>query len=167
MELITKCDKTFSELYKFSEDILVLGESISDNRLEDFEKKIDHKLPEEFKYILKKHNRIVLNGTEIYGISKKFLERSLDKIYTFEHSDVGNPMPKNFLPFSPDGRGNHYCLDLSKIKEDICPIVFWQWDFEYDSIEDVEVCNESFTEWIDEVMIEWNQNDIDSDGTEK
>jgi hypothetical protein len=64
-------------------------------------------------------------------------------------------MPNFFFPFSPDGQGNHYCLDLSKIQDNICPVVFWQWDFEYDDIEDVEVCNTNFADWIDEVMVKW------------
>jgi cell wall assembly regulator SMI1 len=167
MEIVEKCNKTLEELYKFSSEILLLGENILDSRIEDFEKIIGLKLPEDFKYIIKKHNGITLAGTEFYGLSSKFEGNSLDKIYTFEHSEVENPMPNFFFPFSPDGQGNHYCLDLSKIQDNICPVVFWQWDFEYDDIEDVEVCNTSFVDWIDEVMIEWTIKIYNYDGTEK
>jgi hypothetical protein len=32
---------------------------------------------------------------------------------------------------------------------------------------EVETCNQSFTEWIDEVMIEWTLEEYNYDGTEK
>ncbi|WP_300690971.1 SMI1/KNR4 family protein [Chryseobacterium sp.] len=116
---------------------------------------------------MKKHNGITLAGTEIYGLSENLKGNSLDEIYNFEHREVENPMPIFFFPFSPDGQGNHYCLDLSKLNENICPIVFWQWDFEYENIEEVEVCNTNFAEWIGEVMIDWNLQNYNYDGTEK
>lgn len=167
MEIIEKCNQTLEELYKFSPEILYLGENIIDSRLESLEEEIGYKLPEDFKYIMKKHNGITLAGTQIYGLSAKLKESSLGKIYAFEHSEVENPMPKNFFPFSPDGRGNHYCLDLSKLEANVCPVMFWQWDFEYDNLEDVEVSNDNFAEWVNEVMIEWTLQMYNFDGTEK
>lgn len=167
MEIIEECNKRLEELYKFSNEILFLGESILDSRIEDLEKEIGYKLPEDFKYIIKKHNRIILAGTQVYGMSQELKGSSLDMIYKFEHFEAENPMPKFFFPFSPDGQGNHYCLDLSKITDEICPVVFWQWDIEYEDIEDVEVCNDSFIDWIDEVMIDWTLEVYNHDGSEK
>ncbi|UKB82740.1 SMI1/KNR4 family protein [Chryseobacterium sp. MEBOG06] len=167
MKIIDKCNQILNELYKFSSEVLYLGDNILDSRLENLEQKIGLKLPQDFKYILKKHNGITLAGTEIYGLSENFRGNSLDEIYNFEHREVENPMPIFFFPFSPDGQGNHYCLDLSKLNENICPIVFWQWDFEYENIEEVEVCNTNFAEWIGEVMIDWTLQNYNYDGTEK
>jgi hypothetical protein len=76
-------------------------------------------------------------------------------------------MPKYFLPFSPDGYGNHYCLDFSRIKNEICPIVFWQHDFKYENLTEVETCNNSFVDWVNEVLIEWTLEEYNYDGTEK
>lgn len=167
MEIIKRCNNTLEELYKFSADILLLGEPILDSRIEHLESEIGYQLPEDFKYILKKHNGITLAGTEIFGLSPELRGGSLDMIYKFEHFEVENPMPKNFFPFFPDGQGNHYCLDLSKMENGICPVIFWQWDFEYENIEDVEVCNDNFVDWIDEVMIEWTLQIYNYDGSEK
>lgn len=167
MEIIEKCNQTLKELYKFSSEILYLEKEILDARIEDLEKEIGYKLPEDFKYVIKKHNGITLAGTEIYGLSSELKGCSLDMVYKFEHFEVNSPMPKNFFPFSPDGQGNHYCFDLSKIKDSICPVVFWQWDFEYENIEDVEICNDNFIDWVDEVMIEWTLQIYNYDGTEK
>ena len=163
-----ECESVLNELLKFSDDILSLGKPISDERLEHFERDINYEFPFDFKYFLKKFNGFSLCGVEVFGLGNEFKESSLDRIYDFEHSQIENKMPSQFLPFSNDGRGNHYCLDLSRLNEEkICPIVFWQWDFKYKSITDVETCNESFGDWVEEVMIEWAKEDYNYDGTEK
>ena len=157
----------YNELLRFSTSILNLEDSIIDNRIEDFEHNIEQKLPKDFKCLLKKHNGFSLNGTEVYGIGKEFGEISLDKIYDFEHNEVENPMPKFFLPFSPDGFGNYYCIDLSRTENEMSQIVFWQHDCEYENIEEVETCNINFAEWINEVMIDFALEEYNYDGTEK
>lgn len=154
------------ELSKFSADLLYLAPQITDSRLELFEKQIGYELPSDFKYLLKKHNGISLCGVEILGLDTALRGSSLDEVYKFEHFDVGNAMPKIFMPFSPDGYGNHYCLDLSRLEEGFCPVVFWQHDADYET-HDVETCNESFISWVKEVMIDWTLEDYNYDGTEK
>lgn len=167
MDINSKCEMTLEKLYKFSKQLLYLGDSIDEIKVEKFEQRIGYKLPQDYKYVITKHNSIILAGTEIYGLSKDLKENSLDKIYGFEHFNVDNPMPDFYLPFSPDGQGNHYCLDLSKLNNQLCPVIFWQWDFEYENFDDVEVCNNNFIEWIEEVMIDWTLNNYNYDGSEK
>lgn len=161
----------YKELSSFSEDMIELGLPILDNRIELFENKINFKLPTDFKFFLKKYNGLSLNGNIIYGLDSVYKESSLDKVYDFEHYKAANKMYSNFLPFSPDGMGNHYCLDLARIVTDknnsVCPIVFWQFDLEYDSINEVEVCNSTFNDWVKEVLIEWTLENYNYDGTEK
>jgi cell wall assembly regulator SMI1 len=164
---IERCKATLQQLYLFSEDILELGDPITDARLQDFEFKLGFALPQDFTYILSHHNYISLGGQEMYGLGSEFEASSLDQIYDFEHEAVDNPMPKELLPFAPDGYGNHYCLDLSSINEGISPVLFWQHDCNYKSKDEVEACNQSFAEWIDEVMINWTLADTNYDGTPK
>ena len=57
--------------------------------------------------------------------------------------------------------------ELSRIENEICPIVFWQHDCNYENISEVETCNKNFVEWINEVMIEWTLGEYNFDGTEK
>jgi hypothetical protein len=167
-DIYRECDLLLTKLYKFDESIIYLGSPINDERLELFEKEIGFYLSLDFKYILKKHNRIVLSGTEIYGLDRELRGNSLDEVYQYEHNkEVRNAMPNEFLPFSPDGRGNHYCLNLSKLVNGVCPVVFWQHDFIYENIEEVEESNGSFINWIKEVMIEWTLEDYNYDGSEK
>ncbi|MGY3055754.1 cell wall assembly regulator SMI1 [Pedobacter sp. UYEF25] len=158
---------TYNELTKFSDSLLNFESKILDSRIEYFENKIGYNLPKDFKYFIKKSNGFSLNGTEVNGIGDEFLNSSLDKLYDFEHNEVGNPMPKYFMPFSADGYGNHYCIDLSRTENEICPIVFWQHDCNYKNISEVETCNNNFVEWVNKVMIEWTLEEYNYDGTEK
>lgn len=168
MTIITsKCDGVLKELYKFSDNILFLGHPITDNRIEELEQQIGFKLPLDFKYILAKHNYLSLGGTEVLSIGKEIENQSIESLYIFEHEEVDNPMPKEFLPFSPDGAGNHYCFDLSKLENHLCPVVFWQHDYYYSDIKEVEICNSNFYEWINEVMIDWTTEDTNCDGSDK
>ena len=166
-EIIEKCNSVISELLKFSEKLTFFGPSISDDRIEVFERQVGYIFPVDFKFILKKYNGISLDGTEVYGIDAELQGCSLDALYEFEHDLADNPMPPMFLPFSPDGFGNHYCLDLSKLSDGLCPVVFWQHDYSYDSVDEAEICNYSFFEWIKEVMIDWTLQDYNYDGSEK
>ena len=166
-ETTYKYDNILNELYKFSKNILFLGDNIIDKRLSDFETEIGFKFPIEFIYILTKHNSFSLCGTEVLGLGKEFRDSSLDQVYYFEHQVEGYPMFNEFLPFSPDGAGNHYCLDLSRLDNGSCPVVFWQSCYKYKDKSDVETCNNSFIEWIEEVMISWTLEEIDYEGIEK
>ena len=159
-----QCDILLNELYLFSDEVLCLGDPIKDNRLKIFEHEIGFELPRDYKYIIKLHNGISLLGTAIIGIDESYKEASLEAVYKFEHSTAAHKMPKEFLPFSPDGRGNHYCLNLAKINNNTCPVVFWQWDYNYGSINEVEETNESLLSWMKEVMIVWKIETYNYDG---
>ncbi len=168
IEIINKCDWIIDELNKFSQDLIYLGPIISDERLEAFENQIELTLPLDFKYLLKRYNGFSLDGTEVYGLDTKLKGSSLDSVYISEHSSLmATNMPLNLLPFSPDGFGNHYCLILSQDNKYICPVAFWQHDFNYKSYDDIEICNDSFIDWIKEVMIVWTLGEYNYDGTKK
>lgn len=160
-------ENIFSEFSKFSPNIIDLGFSISDNRIAFFEENNSLSLPKDFKETIKKYNGFSLQGTEVYGIGEEFRGSSLEDVYRFEHFEANNSMPLHFVPFSPDGRGNHYCLDVSRLSDESCPVVFWQFDYFYSSLDEVETCNDSFVEWVQEIVIDWTLEDYDYDGTEK
>jgi cell wall assembly regulator SMI1 len=153
-----------NELLKFDDSLIELGESVADDRYEKLEEKIGFTLPASFKSLLKKFNFISLYGTSINGLDAKFRDTSLDRLYEIEHYEVGNPMPNELFPFSADGYGNHYCFDLTN-KYD--KVLFWQHDIDYTNKSEIEVDNESFLEWINEIMIESTLEDYNYDGSEK
>lgn len=166
LEVITMINETqiINELLKFDESLIELGEHVTDDRYEKLEQKIGYSLPASFKSLLKKYNYISLYGTSINGLDAKYRDSSLDRLYEIEHNEVGNPMPKELFPFSADGYGNHYCFDLTN-NEDI--VLFWQHDIDYTNKSEIEVDNESFLEWINEIMIESTLEDYNYDGSEK
>ncbi len=160
-------EELLQELYKFSDTILSLGTPIVDNRLEHLEKYLGYQLPSDFKFIITRHNSFSVAGTEVLGVGEDLHQASIENVYKFEHDEVGNPMPQKLLPFSPDGFGNHYCFDLNKLNNGICPVVFWQHDYIYSKEDEAEVCNVNFIEWVKEVMIDWTLEDTNYDGSDK
>ena len=153
------------ELHKFSNKILTLSGPLNGNEIYKCEKNINKSLPNDYKEFLRKHNGGDLMGTEIYGINES--ENSLDRIYKFEHDAVENPMPDYFIPFSPNGEGNHYVFDTRNCNNDSCMIIFWQHDFEYSNEDIPEITHNSFTQWVKQVMIDWTLEDYDYNGNEK
>ena len=166
-ETSIKGNEVLNELYKFSDDLIELGPPITDNRLIVFEAKIGFLLPDDFRFIISRHNGISLAGTEVFGLDKSLRGSSIDEVYDFEHKNANPEMPNAFLPFSPDGRGNHYCLDLSTMENERCKVVFWQHDFEYETLDQVEICNTDFFDWLKQVMIDWNLEDYNYDGSSR
>lgn len=159
-------EEAISELLKFSSKILTLGNPITDDRIERFEKSYGLELPLDFRLLLSRYNGIDLMGTEIYGFYED-LANSLEDTYQFEHFKVVVPQWTHLLPFSPDGGGNFYCLDLSKSSGDECPIIFWVSNFTYSESDLPEIVNENLSKWIKEVMIKWTLEDYDYDGNER
>lgn len=163
--VLKKAETVLFELRKFSPDICYLGNQIKDDRIEVFERNYKINLPADFKFILRQYNSFSVFGTEVYGFGPDLMGESIEQVYKFEHFEVAGPMFKELLPFSPDGFGNHYCLDLSRLYHEVCPIIFWQHDIEYDSFAPIESCNNSFSDWVQEVMIDWTLEEINYDGT--
>ena len=164
-EILVMANGILEELYKFSDDMVYLGPAVSDNSLLRFETQIGFSLPEDFRFIISKHNGISLAGIAVCGLDKALQGSSLDEIYKFEHEGAGSKMPNSFLPFSPDGAGNHYCLDLSTLVDGRCNVVFWQHDQQYENTDQVEVCNNNFCDWLQEVMIGWTLEDYNFNGS--
>lgn len=160
-------DDTIEELILFSNTILELGEPVGTQLIDDFEKKFNIKLPNDYRFFLSKHNGATLLGTSIYGILPKDSSNSLEGNYIFEHNEVGNEMYAYLVPFSPDGGGNHYCFDSRFHNQESCPVVFWQHDYNYSEDDMPEVTNESFVSWVKEVMIDWTLEEYEYDGTKR
>lgn len=154
-----------AQILKFSSQVLEVGQPIpSIIEYEKFEQKYKLKLPKEYKFLVSRFNGLSLMGVEILGIHDG--GESLGAVYEFEHEATSNPMPAWLIPFSPDGGGNFYCFDTKNLSTDggRCPIVFWQWDMDYDEKNPPEVVYPGMTEWILEVMVDWVLEQYDHDG---
>ncbi len=160
-------ENLISELLKFSDDIIELGGSINDNRIEDFEQYRRLILPYDFKQFIKEINGFNLMGTEVYGFNISKSE-SIETIYQFEHYEVINPQYSYLVPFSPDGRGNFYCIDTNNnLENGDFPIVFWVSNYEYTEDDFPEMTHNNFLDWVQEIVIDWILEDYNYDGSEK
>jgi cell wall assembly regulator SMI1 len=148
----------------FSLEIIDMRKPIDNQKILDFEERFNLQLPKDYKTFLMAHNGLTLMGITVYGIDNNY---SLENCYLFEHFEVTNPMPGYFVPFSPDGRGNHYCFDLRTSNFESCEIVFWQHDFVYNEDIRIETVNVSFAHWMKEVVIDWTLEDYDYSGKRK
>lgn len=108
-------------------------------------------------------------GTEVYGIHNRNKEESLESVYYREHSLVKVPQFDHIVPFSPDGQGNFYCFNTRDLTEkgDSCSVIFWVSNYIYGEVDQPEIVNSSFVDWVNEVAIGWTLEDYDYDGMMK
>lgn len=162
-----KISEVLEEMEKFSPSLYQMYEAVDESKITSFEQRYKVTLPNDYKLFLSKTNGIDFMGAIIYGIYDDTIFKSIGGSYIFEHYEVGNPMPLNLIPFSPDGAGNHYCFDSNYCNNEACKIIFWQHDLSYDSGNPPEIVNESFAEWMKEVVIDWTLEDYDYNGNRK
>jgi cell wall assembly regulator SMI1 len=152
------------ELLKFSSRVLTLNDRASEDKINEFEKNHNLVLPNDYKILLRRTNGLDLMGSTVYGIYDESVIMSLDGVFKFEHYEVENEMPDNLIPFSPDGRGNHYCFDSAKCNNESCKVIFWDHELIYDMENPPEIVNDSFAEWANQVLIEWILEQYDHNG---
>ena len=49
-----------------------------------------------------------------------------------------------------DGFGNHYCLDVSRMENGVCPVVFW--DHEEPDDQETEEVTPDFVAWLESLL---------------
>ncbi|NSL91248.1 SMI1/KNR4 family protein, partial [Chitinophaga sp. Mgbs1] len=134
----------------------------------EFEKKHVLSLPEDFKYFCSEVNGFDLMGTEVYGfLPDSLTSMSIEKLYHREHKLIKFPQPEYLVPFSPDGSGDFYCFDTRSHNGGSCPVVFWYSNYNYTDEDVPEKANDSFVEWMQEVVIDWTLEDYDYDGNDR
>lgn len=165
---MSSIEVVYAELTKFSSEVLELHRPALSDHILVFEHQIDCQLPKDFKALLQLSDGFNLIGTEVYGIGEEDTF-NLARAYHIEHELVAVPQYSYLVPFSPDGRGNFYCLDTSKLSLEgkTCPVVFWVSNHEYSAKDEPEVTHQSFTEWMQECVIDWTLEDYDYEGNEK
>jgi hypothetical protein len=163
---LSSIEKVYRELRKFDKSLLGLEPPINDGRLEEFERKYGVMLSKEYKTLMKNSNGLSLGGTELLSLGLEYNKASLDHVYNLLLKNLSK-FSEDFIPISPDGAGNYYCLDLSRTVGDNCPIIFYQINYDYDSVEEIETCNATLAEFINESFIEYTLEDRDYEGNRK
>ena len=167
---MNKVDEIVSELSKFSDTLKTIGDPINDHAfIFRFEEKFNLTLPLDYKYFISQVNGFSLMGTVVYGIHSHVKEESLESVYVREHFKVKVPQYDYLVPFSLDGQGNFYCFNTKNLTDsgDSCSIVFWVSNYIYSKEDEPEIVNDSFVDWVNEVVIGWTLEDYDYDGTLK
>ena len=164
---MTTLDEIFDELMKFSSRVLDIKDGISPEKIQEFEAAHNFSLPNDYIHFLKRTNGLSLMGTIVYGIDDDSVFSSLGGAFQVEHFEVENEMPMHFIPFAPDGGGNHYCFDISRCNQNSCKIIFWQHNLTYTDDFLPEEVSDSFVDWAKEVLIDWNLEDYDYDGRQR
>lgn len=164
---IEKINIAIKRLINFPDSALYYESGLTLGQLEEAENKLDLKFPDDFKYFYSKINGFSLIGGSVFPIVLDDLEskkrENLIRVNHREHFEVVNPMPKYFLPFSPNGRGDHYCLDLKTLNDKgTCGVIFWQWDYSFFNMNKIEKVNDSFTNWLIE-LIEEAEEDLEDE----
>ena len=89
----------------------------------------------------------------IYGVAEGVIPGLLVVSNThFERSEAEPSLPAHLIPISPDGWGNHYCLDTAHPEGDECPVVFW--DHEAGEEQTPERTDASFAAWLERMLDE-------------
>jgi cell wall assembly regulator SMI1 len=76
-----------------------------------------------------------------------------------ERHEVEPEMPYYLIPFSPDGWGNHYCMDTSRLVDGECPVVFW--NHELDEDQQPPQTHTTFLDWLEERVTRELENESD------
>lgn len=129
-----------------------LGDGASDIELEEIERELGVSLPQSYRRFLQEFG-FTFWPDFVYGVAHGKLPGMRVLWQTrVERHEVQPPLPPHLVPFSPDGWGNHYCLDTTQLREGECPVVFWNHEAAADQTP--ERTHRSFTAWLAEVLEE-------------
>jgi cell wall assembly regulator SMI1 len=158
----------FNKLERFDSVLKLFFDPIDLKTIDNAEERIGKRLPIEYINFLRFSNGAYILNELIYGLDTK--DKALDGLihYNFERNEAENPIYDYLFPISPDGRGNHYCLDLKSITKDIktCNVVFWQHDYLYTTEETPDIDTNSFLDFLIKLIDDYSEN-YDYDGSEK
>jgi hypothetical protein len=87
----------------------------------------------------------------IYGVrTGNWTWADLVRLTKESRQALNAPIPLHLLPFSPDGWGNDYCMDTSRLVEGECPVVFWNHENGEDQIPDTVFAG--FLDWLEDAI---------------
>jgi hypothetical protein len=159
MKMLQRSDRAerLVELMRTNAPANSLGTGVSMERIESCKQRLGLEIPKSYIWFLRSFG--FADWPEyIYGLSPGLPPGLNLESKTEDERQNGRPrMPHNLLPFSPDGWGNHYCLDTSQMSNDECPVVLWNHDLGED--QEPELTHGTFLDWLEEAV----QREIECD----
>lgn len=126
MHILKKLESLCNEIQKYHSPAIITYPGVDSKSILDLEAKLKNRLPDDFKQFLAFTNGCELGGDTIFGIHDN-PGMGLYNNYIWELKESGDPIYPYLLPLTPNGRGDHYCLDLHTLIDDAtsCEVVFW------------------------------------------
>lgn len=135
----------FEQIRSHSEEAYV-GTGAGEPAIEAAENALGVRFPPGYRTFLRKLG-VTHWPREIYGISETNSRYSNVVQNTLsERTEVEPELPPHLVALSPDGWGNHYCLDTSNPAGGECPVVFWNHELEAD--QNPKVVSPGFLDWL-------------------
>ncbi len=129
---------------------------VEEARIQAAEEALNLRFPDSYRWFLTTFG-VAWWPTTIYGLGGHSTDNVV-KMNFVEREEVERTLPPTLLAFSPDGFGNHDCLDMTRRMDGECPVVFWQ----HDAAENAQPVqtHRDFIEWL-EAMIRADLADPD------
>ena len=153
----------------FPDDEKYLGQGCSLETIHHAEAFLNIKFPTTYKKFLKRYGYGGVGSLEIYGLTKEeIFEGQEIPFYASPnimwtvlqyHRDFKHPL--HLLIIYELGEGTKYCLDLSQMKSDECPVVVWP-IFGYENNPKLEILAQDFGDFLLEMVedrIKWKQEE--------
>ena len=124
----------------------------SEDAIANAEKVVQRPFPDSYKWFLR--NVGYTSWPEmIYGVGDDLRPgQTIVRATQREESLAEPPLQAHLVPISPDGWGNHFCLDTSQIHDGDCPVVFW--DHEAGADQTPPVVASGFYSWLLDLVTE-------------
>jgi len=123
------------------------GVGASSEEIDSAERILGVALPEDYEYFLRTFGWARLEHDELYGVGHSVpAHLQLVRNTQSERTTFRPFLPMWLVPVMPDGAGNHYCIDTSKLLGESNPIVFWDHDAGENQFP-TKIAN-SFSDWI-------------------
>jgi hypothetical protein len=124
------------------------GGGPSEDVIAQCEQQLGTTLPDSYRWFLREFG-FTYWPREICGVSG---DPALDVVKNTEgeRHDVEPELPLHLVAFCPDGWGNNYCLDTSRMADGECPVVFWSHEREPD--QQPELTHATFLDWLEDMV---------------
>ncbi len=124
-----------------------LGSGVDDISIHHAETVLEVQLPGSYKEFLRKFGWGGIVSWELYGLGSNVpVYLDLVQMTLSERNEMRPRVPFHLVPIMNDGYGNHYCLDTRNVKDNDCPVVFW--DHELSENQDPKFVSKGFVEWL-------------------
>lgn len=134
------------------------GRGASDEEVARCEEQLAVSLPNSYKLFLREFG-FALWPECICGVRPRDPALDVLLVAEAERHEVEPEMPYHLIPFYPDGCGNHYCLDTSRLVDGECPVVFW--NHELDEDQQPPKTHASLLDWLEEAVARELESETD------